>query len=220
MATYAEENYLKAIFKLGGKHQKPVSTNALAAEMNTRASSVTDMMKKLSGKKWISYKKYQGATLTKKGKQIALSVVRKHRLWEVFLVNKLHFAWDEIHEIAEQLEHIQSETLIQRLDQFLGHPNQDPHGDPIPDKDGNISPADGETLSNLTPGNYASVLSVSNHTPEFLKYIDSIKLTPGTIFRVIKQYDYDYSFVLEVQGKELLLSEQVAEQIIVQKHSK
>merc|ERR1711966_246261 len=119
-----------------------MGTNAIADKMDTRASSVTDMIQKLADKKVISYQKYKGASLTKKGKSIAVNIIRKHRLWEVFLVEKLDFQWDEVHEIAEQLEHIKSDELIQRLDLFLGHPDFDPHGDPIPDKNGYINPTE------------------------------------------------------------------------------
>src|SRR5688500_18567354 len=136
MNSFTEENYLKAIFKLLEGDDEAVTTNAIAEKMNTRAASVTDMLKKLSEKKLINYKKYQGVTLTSSGKKIALNIIRKHRLWEVFLVEKLNFKWDEVHDIAEQLEHINSDTLIERIDKFLNYPKFDPHGDPIPDING------------------------------------------------------------------------------------
>lgn len=138
MNTRTEENYLKAIYHLGENGALNVSTNAIAEVMNTKASSVTDMVKKLSEKAYVNYKKYQGVTLTKEGQKVAISIIRKHRLWEVFLVEKLNFTWDEVHEVAEQLEHIKSDKLIRELDVFLEFPSHDPHGDPIPDQDGNF----------------------------------------------------------------------------------
>ena len=132
----AEENYLKAIFKITEKEGKTATTNAIAAALNTTAASVTDMLKRLAEKDLINYEKYRGVQLSSGGEQIATILIRKHRLWEVFLVNKLGFAWDEVHELAEQLEHIQGEALVERLDEYLGRPQFDPHGDPIPDAEG------------------------------------------------------------------------------------
>ena len=134
MYTKAEENYLKAIFKLSGKEKSTVSTNSIAEELQTKASSVSDMVKKLSEKDLINYVKYQGVSLTSTGNFLAVHIVRKHRLWEVFLVNHLNFKWDEVHDIAEQLEHIKSPELVSRLDAFLNYPNFDPHCDPIPNE--------------------------------------------------------------------------------------
>lgn len=139
MFSYVEENYLKAIYHLSDHGQKSVNTNAIAEEMSTTAASVSDMIKKLSQKKAVMYQKYRGVNVSAKGKDVALQVIRKHRLWEVFLVEKLKFKWDEVHEIAEQLEHIKSPLLITRLDDFLGYPKHDPHGDPIPNEHGEFS---------------------------------------------------------------------------------
>ena len=136
--TFSEENYLKTIYHLTIISDSEISTNAIAEKMETKASSVTDMLKKLAEKDLVDYKKYQGVSLTEKGKLSAKMIVRKHRLWEVFLVEKLDFSWDEVHDIAEQLEHIKSEKLINKLDDFLGNPTEDPHGDPIPDKNGKL----------------------------------------------------------------------------------
>ncbi len=217
MATHAEENYLKAIFKLSGRHNRAVSTNAIADELQTKASSVTDMMKKLSNKKLIHYKKYQGVTLTRKGKVLATMVIRKHRLWEVFLVDKLNFKWDEIHELAEQLEHIKSERLIDRLDQFLGFPKYDPHGDPIPDKNGNIDHHKDETLSDLVVGDEAIIVGVKEHSADFLQYLDGVKLVLGTRVFVKKRYEYDHSLIIDLGGKELMVSDQVSQKLFVKK---
>jgi DtxR family Mn-dependent transcriptional regulator len=217
MPTHAEENYLKAIFKLSGRHNRPVSTNAIADELLTKASSVTDMMKKLSDKKLIHYKKYQGVTLTRKGRALATMVVRKHRLWEVFLVEKLNFKWDEIHELAEQLEHIESEKLMDKLDQFLGYPKYDPHGDPIPDKDGNIDHHKDETLSDLVVGDEGVIVGVKDHSAEFLQYLDGVKLILGTRVVVKKRYDYDHSLIIDMGGEELMVSDQVSQKLFVKK---
>lgn len=217
MISHAEENYLKAIFKLSGRHNNAVSTNSIAEELLTKASSVTDMMKKLSEKKLIHYKKYQGVTLTRKGKAIATMVVRKHRIWEVFLVDKLNFKWDEIHELAEQLEHIQSDKLIDKLEQFLGYPKYDPHGDPIPDKDGNIDHHKDETLSDLVLGDEAIIVGVKEHSADFLQYLDGVKLILGTKVVVKKRYDYDYSLIIDRGGEELMVSDQVSQKLFVKK---
>jgi DtxR family transcriptional regulator, Mn-dependent transcriptional regulator len=138
MLSYTEENYLKAIYHLAAGGAKAVLTNEIADSMNTKAASVTDMIKKLSTKNFISYEKYYGVKITRQGKTEALTIIRKHRLWETFLVQKLHFSWDEVHEIAEQLEHIQSPLLIEKLDEFLNYPKADPHGEPIPDRNGKV----------------------------------------------------------------------------------
>ena len=138
--TFSEENYLKTIYHLTTSLSTEISTNAIAEMMETKASSVTDMLKKLAEKDLVHYKKYQGVFLTPKGKLAAKMIVRKHRLWEVFLVEKLDFSWDEVHEVAEQLEHIQSKKLIDKLDQFLEYPSIDPHGDPIPNAKGEWPP--------------------------------------------------------------------------------
>ena len=147
--TFSEENYLKSIYHLTAVSETEVSTNAIAEMMETKASSVTDMLKKLAEKEFVNYKKYQGVSLTNKGKLAAKMIVRKHRLWEVFLVEKLDFSWDEVHDIAEQLEHIKSEKLINKLDDFLGNPTEDPHGDPIPDANGQMIKIDKQLQSEL-----------------------------------------------------------------------
>ena len=138
MHTLTEENYLKAIYKLHEDKPDKINTNAIAGLVDTAPASVTDMLRKLADKKLIRYAKYQGVSLTATGKKAAVSVIRKHRLWELFLVEKLGYSWDEVHEIAEQLEHIHSDSLVSRLSTFLGNPRMDPHGDPIPDENGNF----------------------------------------------------------------------------------
>ncbi|MDZ7612318.1 MAG: metal-dependent transcriptional regulator [Flavobacteriaceae bacterium] len=139
MFSPSEENYLKAIYALQCDQGSPISTNLISEKICTKASSVTDMLKKLSAKNLVDYQKYQGVFLTDQGMKHALKVLRKHRLWEFFLVEKLNYKWEEVHVIAEQLEHINSESLVDNLDAFLGYPKFDPHGDPIPDKNGILS---------------------------------------------------------------------------------
>ncbi|MFZ9701171.1 MAG: metal-dependent transcriptional regulator [Flavobacteriales bacterium] len=218
MPTPAEENYLKAIFKLSGELRRSVSTNDLAEELNSKASSVTDMLKKLHDKKWVKYQPYQGAVLSRKGHLIAANVVRKHRLWEVFLVETLNFKWDEIHDIAEQLEHIVDEKLFHRLDEFLGFPEVDPHGDPIPKADGSIKHHKNKTLYDILPGESAEFLGLKEHQPEFLQYLDGISLRPGAIVHLSKRFSYDQSVVISINGgAELMLSQHVTRMLLVRR---
>lgn len=214
--TLAEENYLKTIFHLERKLKSEVSTNALAERMQTRASSVTDMMQKLAEKKMLVYKKYKGVQLTEKGKKAAAYVVRKHRLWEVFLVDKLKFHWDEVHEIAEQMEHINSVELIKRLDAFLGHPDFDPHGDPIPDKDGNIKKAEKRLLSELIKNQIGICVGVKESSPEYLQYLDKKKISIGTKINVLSKEFFDGSMMIQVGRDQFFVSKQIAENLYVQ----
>tara|TARA_B100000767_G_scaffold86889_1_gene83514 strand:- start:516 stop:1169 length:654 start_codon:yes stop_codon:yes gene_type:complete len=214
--TLAEENYLKTIFHLERKLKSEVSTNALAERMQTRASSVTDMMQKLADKKMLVYKKYKGVQLTEKGKKAAAYVVRKHRLWEVFLVDKLNFHWDEVHDIAEQMEHINSVELIKRLDAFLGHPDFDPHGDPIPDKDGNIKKAEKRLLSELIKNQIGICVGVKESSPEYLQYLDKKKISIGTKINVLGKEFFDGSMMIQVGRDQFFVSKQIAENLYVQ----
>src|SRR6478609_2981477 len=166
--TFSEENYLKSIYHLTSSHDSEVSTNAIAEMMETKASSVTDMLKKLAEKDLVNYKKYQGVSLTEKGSLSAKMIVRKHRLWEVFLVEKLDFSWDEVHDVAEQLEHIKSEKLINKLDEFLDFPTEDPHGDPIPDAQGRIKKVEKHLLSELDESQKGICVGVKDTSAEFL----------------------------------------------------
>ena len=214
--TLAEENYLKTIFHLERKLKSEVSTNALAERMQTRASSVTDMMQKLADKKMLVYKKYKGVQLTEKGKKAAAYVVRKHRLWEVFLVDKLKFHWDEVHDIAEQMEHINSVELIKRLDAFLGYPDFDPHGDPIPDKDGNIKKAEKRLLSELIKNQIGICVGVKESSPEYLQYLDKKKISIGTKINVLGKEFFDGSMMIQVGRDQFFVSKQIAENLYVQ----
>lgn len=212
--THSEENYLKEIFHLSGKDKLKVSTNALAEKLNSKASSITDMLKKLSDKKLIAYKKYNGCDLTTKGESIAIQIIRKHRLWETFLVNKLSFGWEEVHDVAEQLEHIKSIKLINSLDQFLNFPKYDPHGDPIPDKNGNITYLKSKILSESTTNTIAQVVSVNEDSLLLLKYLDEIGLQLGTKIKVLERYSFDESMKVELDGKHKInLSKKITENI-------
>ena len=215
MITLTEENYIKAIYHLGKYGVNNVSTNAIAKEMETKASSVTDMVKKLSEKGYANYKKYQGVTLTEEGKEIAVNIVRKHRLWEVFLVEKLNFSWDEVHEVAEQLEHIKSKKLISQLDSFLEFPTHDPHGDPIPDKTGKINKIDKILLSETEIGDQCICVGVQDSSSDFLKYLDKNKIALGTMLVVSHREPFDNSITIKIQGKELIISNMIANNLFV-----
>ncbi len=213
-----EENYLKAIYKLTEHDVQGASTNAIAEQLQTRAASVTDMLKKLAAKQLIDYKKYQGVTLTADGRLTALSIIRRHRLWEVFLVQKLNFGWDEIHDIAEELEHVSEPKLIQRLDNFLGNPTSDPHGDLIPSASGELPETNQILLNKLAVGDTAMVIAVFEHDPKFLQYLDEVNLNLGKQITVLKKVDFDDSMTIRfANGRELVVSKQVSSSIFVQK---
>ena len=216
MNTLAEENYLKAIFHLEHEFQGEVSTNAIADCMETKPSSVTDMVQKLAEKKLLTYKRYKGSKLTAEGKKVAANVIRKHRLWEVFLVEKLNFHWDEVHEIAEQLEHVHSEELITRLDQFLGNPEFDPHGDPIPDKNGILKRTEKKLLSELEKNQHGVCVGVKESSPEFLQYLDKKKISIGTKITVLGKEFFDGSMVVQVGNEQFFISIKIAENLYVQ----
>ena len=213
--TFSEENYLKAIYHLTASLETEVSTNAIAEMMETKASSVTDMLKKLSEKDLVNYKKYQGVSLTENGKLSAKMIVRKHRLWEVFLVEKLNFSWDEVHDIAEQLEHIKSEQLINRLDDFLGNPTEDPHGDPIPDAKGRIIKIEKYLLSELTENQIGVCVGVKDTSSEFLKYLDKQEIALGSRIEFLSKESFDLSVRIKISNKELSISNKIASNLFV-----
>ncbi|MBP6758699.1 MAG: metal-dependent transcriptional regulator [Flavobacterium sp.] len=213
--TFSEENYLKTIYHLTAISDAEVSTNAIAEMMETKASSVTDMLKKLAEKDLVNYKKYQGVSLTNKGNLIAKMIVRKHRLWEVFLVEKLNFSWDEVHDIAEQLEHIKSEKLINKLDDFLGNPTEDPHGDPIPDANGRILNIEKQLLSELGENQIGICVGVKDSSAEFLKYLDKQEIALGSKIEIIGKESFDLSLKIKVNGTELTISNKIAGNLFV-----
>ena len=214
--SFTEENYLKAIYHLSTGNNSVVSTNQIAEITNTKAASVTDMLKKLAEKKLINYIKYQGVTLTEAGKNAAVNIVRKHRLWEVFLVEKLGFKWDEVHDIAEELEHINSESLINRLDDFLGNPAADPHGDPIPDRSGTIHQKKLIKISDMHQDQSGIISGVSEHSSVFLKLLEKMGLTLGAKIRISEIIEFDGSIMLLVNDHaDKTISREVAKNILV-----
>ncbi len=213
--TYSEEDYLKIIYHLDNGSDSGISTNSIAEKMETKASSVTDMLKKLAEKDLIIYKKYQGVSLSEKGRLTAKMIVRKHRIWEVFLVEKLNFPWDEVHEIAEQLEHIKSEELISKLDEFLGFPAQDPHGDPIPDAKGRIKRTEKELLSELPLHKKSICVGVKDSSSSFLKYLDKQQIALGAQLEILHKESFDASLTVMVNGSERMISSKIAANIYV-----
>lgn len=215
MITLSEENYIKAIYQLGKYGSEMVNTNAIAEALNTKASSVTDMIKKLSEKDYVNYIKYQGVDLTEKGKYVAVNIVRKHRLWEVFLVEKLNFTWDEVHEVAEHLEHIKSEKLINELDAFLDYPTHDPHGDPIPDKDGNFNTIKKITLSQAIVGDTYTCVGVQDTSSKFLRYLDNNNISLGARVNVLYKEPFDDSIKIEIENSQITVSHNVAKNLFL-----
>lgn len=216
MLTFTEENYLKAIYHISQAGNREVTTNAISDCLQTKPASVTDMLRKLAQKNVINYVKYQGVTLTSMGRKEALQIVRKHRLWEVFLVEKLKFNWDEVHEIAEQLEHIQSKLLIKRLDEFLGFPQHDPHGDPIPNEEGEMSAKKQICLSELAVNSHGIVISLKETSPLFLQYLDKINIYIGAKLKITDRIEFDSSLEIQIDGKKsVTISNEIAKNIMV-----
>ena len=217
MLTFSEENYLKSIFHLSSDSELGVSTNSIADNLNTKASSVTEMLKKLGDKNLIVYKKYHGAQLTENGRKTALGIIRKHRLWEVFLVDKLNFKWDEVHDIAEQLEHIQSEKLTNELDKFLNFPTKDPHGDPIPNPAGFIKFTPKLRLSDLNIGETGKFIGVKDSSTTFLKYLDKRQISLGSNIKVLHQEEFDQSLHVGLDETNLTISIKTASNLYITK---
>lgn len=218
MLTRTEENYLKAIFKIAEKENKSVATNAIAKRMQTAAASVTDMIKKLAEKELINYQKYRGVTLTESGRDIAMRLIRRHRLWEVFLVNKLRFSWENVHELAEELEHLNSNELVRRLDAFLDYPKYDPHGDPIPNEQGKFTIRSQTPLSNMHQGEQGILVGVRVHDKPFLQYLNELNISLGTKIKVSEKYNYDQSQKVWIDNKkEVVLSQKVSHNLFLKK---
>jgi DtxR family Mn-dependent transcriptional regulator len=210
--SQSEENYLKSIFHLSREHS--VSTNELANSLGTTAASISDMLKKLAAKNLVVYEKYKGVSLSKKGREIAIKVIRKHRLWEVFLCDKLGFGWDEVHMIAEQLEHIQSEDLVNKLDEFLGFPERDPHGDSIPGRDGSFPVNHLVPLQEVEPGTW-TLSGVKNDSKDFLDILKRRGLNLGVEFKLISFNSFDGSAEMEMEGESFQISHNVVQNILV-----
>jgi DtxR family Mn-dependent transcriptional regulator len=214
MYTLTEENYLKAIYKLSVQTGN-VSTNQIAASLATKASSVTDMLRKLADKLLINYTRYQGVSLTQTGEKVAVNIIRRHRLWEYFLVEKLNFKWDEVHDMAEEMEHISSTELIDRLDEFMGFPARDPHGDPIPDCNGNFKINDLKPISAIPVHSGGIISGVRDHSSAFLQYLEKQELTIGKKITVKEIISYDNTVVLQMDNKNLHISRDVANNLLI-----
>lgn len=217
--SLTEEDYLKAIYYLSIQSDgKGISTNDIARKMDIKAASVSDMIKKLSQKKMVDYVKYQGVSLTRNGRQRAIYIIRKHRLWETFLVLKLQFSWEEVHEVAEQLEHIQSRKLIERLDEYLDYPRYDPHGDPIPNENGEIIERKRISLKNAPLQQMVKVIAVEESSALFLKHLNKLQVKIGTGIQILEKNEYDESLEIQVEGNRVIMvSKDVAENIYISK---
>ncbi|WP_121808458.1 metal-dependent transcriptional regulator [Mucilaginibacter kameinonensis] len=217
MYTLSEENYLKAIYRLAsqGKDFK-ITPTAIADALSNNPASVVDMIRKLTEKQLIEYDKKKGVRLTPQGLKDAILIVRRHRLWEVFLLEKLGYHWDEIHDIAEELEHINDATLADRLDKFLGFPEYDPHGDPIPKANGKVPKSYSVTLSELKPGSQSKVAAVRDTSSSFLQYLQKLNIGIGTKIQLIEKIPYDNSLVIKIEDREdTTVSQKFGENILV-----
>ncbi len=215
--TFTEENYLKSIYSIQHSNDiGEVSVNEIADRMQTRPATVTDMLRKLSDKKLINYEKYKKVTLTNSGSKLALSIIRKHRLWETFLYQKLQFSWDEVHEVAEQLEHIQSSKLIDKLDEHLGFPEFDPHGDPIPKSNGDVPLSSAQTLNKTESGVRCKIVAVKDTSATFLLLLERYNLKIGSLLTITERLAFDNSIVVKnEEGKTFQLSEKIALNLMV-----
>ncbi len=214
--SFTEENYLKVIHRLSEATTEDISTNAVAELMQTKAASVTDMLRKLAEKGWVNYQKYQGVRLSAEGEKIALSIVRKHRLWEVFLVDKMGFNWDEVHEIAEQLEHIESDQLVNKLDEYLGFPKTDPHGDPIPNKEGILPELAYSHLSDIKTAKTCKLMGVAQDSAVFLQLLTKLNLNLGAKLDIQEINEFDRSIFVSINdAAPIFISHEVAKNILV-----
>ncbi|MEM6346892.1 MAG: metal-dependent transcriptional regulator [Bacteroidota bacterium] len=209
-----KENYLKAILHYSPEGEN-VSNNTIAKHLGTSPASVTDMVKKLQADQMLTHESYKGVKLTEAGRKIALQIIRKHRLWELFLVETLGFTWDNVHEVAEQLEHVNSPELINRIDEFLNFPRFDPHGDPIPNAAGEIVKRNTQLLTEVSPPKWVEVVGVSDSDPDFLQYLDSIGLALHQRIKVVEKLAYDQSCQLEIDGQRILIGGNAARNIRV-----
>lgn len=215
MLSDTEENYLKALLRITGEQGGvgEAGTNQLAGKLNVRPATATDMLKKLKEKQLVNYEKYGKISLTDNGRNLAIAIIRKHRLWETFLFAKLGFSWDEVHDIAEQLEHIKSEKLVERLDRFLGFPQFDPHGDVIPTADGDYINQTRLTLAEAATGNQYTIIAVKDNSPAFLQYVSQIGIGIHSNVTLLQQYEFDHSIALEIDGTRINISDKVAQNI-------
>ena len=214
--THTEQNYIKAIYHLSNNQNELAYTQEVASAMSTTAASASDMIKKLSEKGLLSYKPYHGARLNKKGEKTALSIIRRHRLWELFLTEVLDFKWEEVHAVAEELEHVSSDLLLQRIDKFLSHPKFDPHGDPIPDINGKFTETNFNSLSSIAIQQAGIIAGVNNHSADYLIYLEKTGLVLGSTVKVIHLNSFDNSMDVLLNGKKNIhISQQVALNLLV-----
>ncbi|MBK7964181.1 MAG: metal-dependent transcriptional regulator [Bacteroidetes bacterium] len=219
MTTSTEENYLKAIYHLSTGNQNSVLTSAIAGSLSTSSASVTDMIKKLSDKNMVEYERYRGVKITRKGEKVALSIIRRHRLWEVFLMDKLKFKWDEVHDLAEELEHVSSDEMTRRLDAYLGFPKFDPHGDPIPDTNGKVHTNGQVLLSDIIKKGKYILCGVNDHSPSFLQYLEKKGLVPGSVFSIVEMDEYDNSMqIIFSNKKSIFISKEISKNLLVRNH--
>ena len=216
MFSHTEENYLKVIYHLSKEETDSVTTNAIAKSISTRAASVNNMVKRLASKGALFYRKYQGVSISDDGRKEALKIIRKHRLWEMFLVEKLRFNWDEVHEVAEQLEHVKSPLLVKRLDEFLAYPKFDPHGNPIPDENGNLYQKPHILLSKCRNDHEGILMAVNDSSAGFLQYLDKIGLYIGAKIKIIGKIEFDKSIEIKIDSKEtMFISKEVSQNVII-----
>ncbi len=215
--SITEQDYLKAIFSITRIENKTANTNAIAAQLKTKASSVTDMIKKLSAKKLVKYEKYKPVSLTSLGLKTATSLIRSHRLWETFLVDRLKYDWSKVHHIAEQLEHIEDDELLDKLDDYLDNPKWDPHGDPIPSHDGTFPQREETILGHLNPGEKGKISSVLQDDKSFLEALNEMNICINNTLEYIKKIDFDQSIQIYINGEKIILSESMASNIAIQK---
>lgn len=215
--SQTEENYIKVIFSLSERNESfETSAAEIATKMNTKPPSVSDMLRKLIAKKLVAYQKYKKVVLTKTGKHVAIQIIRKHRLWEVFLHEKLNFSWDEVHELAEQLEHIHSEKLTQRLEKFLGFPQYDPHGDPIPSANGEYKEPKRSMLSEIDMGLTCQMVGVKDSSTDFLQYLHQMNVGIGSKIKVLEKIAFDNSLVVSFKkGHQVTVSKKFADNVLV-----
>lgn len=215
MLSDTEENYLKALLRITAEYggAGEAGTNQLASKLNVRPATATDMLKKLREKQLVNYEKYGKISLTDTGRNLAVAIIRRHRLWETFLFDKLGFSWDEVHEIAEQLEHIKSEKLVERLDRFLEFPQFDPHGDAIPNAAGDYVHEARLTLAETTESNTYVIIAVKDNSPSFLQYVSQIGIGIHSQVTVLQRYEFDHSVALQIDGARINISDKVAQNI-------
>ena len=213
---HSEENYLKTLFKLINRQIKKVNNIALSKELELNPATVLEMVRKLTAKKLVKVMPDKTLQLTEGGKKRALFIIRKHRLWEVFLTEKLKYNWNEVHVLAEQLEHIESEDMVNKLEAFLGYPSFDPHGDPIPDRNSHIKLNTSISLASTSKGKTYSVTNLADTCDSFLQYLGKLNIKPGTKFKLVEHNEYDNSSTIQVQKKTVQLSEKAARNIMVQ----